>query len=170
MSLSPTIVSRCSAIVFCDARRRYPACGIERDWRTTNPLSLDPIRSVVGYFESCFGFGRASFSRFCFLSKSSLISCTSLNSLSGVLFDRYQSSQFHPTLSIFTHPCGSFRPPLLVGFPESNQFFHAPQPIRDARSHRGRRAECTMNLDEIVCEIIQRHRSGMILQFARESI
>jgi len=48
----------------------------------------------------------------------------------------------------------SFRPPLLVGFPESYQVFHTPEPICDASGHRWTHAECTMNLDEVVREIV----------------
>jgi hypothetical protein len=40
----------------------------------------------------------------------------------------------------------SFRPPLLVGFPEGYQVLHAPQPISDARGHRRRRSQRAVNL------------------------
>jgi hypothetical protein len=59
-------------------------------------------------------------------------------------------------LSLVSHArflCRSFRP-LLVLFPQCNQVSHFPQPICDARGHRWTRAKCTMNLDEVVGEII----------------
>ena len=58
-------------------------------------------------------------------------------------------------LSSNGHLRRSFRPPLLVGFPEGNQILYTPQPIRHASGHGWRRAKCTMNLDEIVGEIIE---------------
>jgi hypothetical protein len=57
----------------------------------------------------------------------------------------------------------SFRPPLLVGFPVGYQILYTPQPICDASGHGRGRAKCTMNLDEIVGEIVKRRGSGMIL-------
>lgn len=30
----------------------------------------------------------------------------------------------------------SFRPPLLIGFPEGNKVIHVPEPIRNASGHR----------------------------------
>jgi hypothetical protein len=48
----------------------------------------------------------------------------------------------------------SFRPPLLVGFPEGYQIFYAPQPICNASGHRWGRTKRAVNLDEIVREIV----------------
>jgi len=33
------------------------------------------------------------------------------------------------------YPRRSFRPPLLIGFPEGNQVCYIPEPIRDANRH-----------------------------------
>jgi hypothetical protein len=55
-----------------------------------------------------------------------------------------------------------FPPPLLVGFPERYQIFYAPHPIRYASRHSWGRAQGTMNLDEVVDEIVQRNGSGGI--------
>jgi hypothetical protein len=48
-----------------------------------------------------------------------------------------------------------FPPPLFVGFPEGYQVLYAPQPICNASGHCRGRAKCTMNLDEIVGEIVE---------------
>jgi len=48
--------------------------------------------------------------------------------------------------------------PLFLGFPEGNQIFCALQPIRCTSGHGRGRAKCTLNLDEVVGEIIQRHK------------
>jgi hypothetical protein len=47
----------------------------------------------------------------------------------------------------------SFRPPLLVGFPEGHKVIHFPESIRDASGHSRGHAKCTMNFDEVVGEI-----------------
>jgi|SRR5271166_1983157 len=52
----------------------------------------------------------------------------------------------------------SFHPPLFVGFPESYKIIHIPDPICDASGHGRGHAKCTMNLDEIVGEIIEGRR------------
>jgi hypothetical protein len=44
---------------------------------------------------------------------------------------------------------------MLIGFPEGYKIFDAPEPICDASGHGWRQAKCTMNLDEIVGEIVQ---------------
>ena len=46
-------------------------------------------------------------------------------------------------------------PPLLVAFPEGYKIIHIPESIRHASSYRRRHAKCTMNLDEVVGEIIE---------------
>ena len=56
----------------------------------------------------------------------------------------------------------SFRPPLLVGFPEGYQVLYAPESIRNASGHRGRHAKCTMNFCEVVDEIVEGSRSRAI--------
>jgi hypothetical protein len=38
----------------------------------------------------------------------------------------------------------SFRPPLLVGFPESHEVIHVPQAVGDASGHCRTHAKCTM--------------------------
>ena len=43
---------------------------------------------------------------------------------------------------------------LFVGFPKGYQIFHAPEPICNTRSHGRTHAECTMNFDEVVGEIV----------------
>jgi hypothetical protein len=57
----------------------------------------------------------------------------------------------------------SFRPPLLIGFPKGNQVFYAPEPICNASRHCRTHSQCTVNLDEIVGEIIESRRSSMVL-------
>jgi hypothetical protein len=66
------------------------------------------------------------------------------------------------------HLSRSFRPPLLVGFPEGYRVFYAPQPIHDTSGHRWASAQRPVNLDEIVREIIESSRSRVILQLAAE--
>jgi hypothetical protein len=70
----------------------------------------------------------------------------------------------------FKHLRYSFRPPLLVGFPEGYQILYALQPIRDASGHSRGRAKCTMNLDEVVGKIIEGCGSRVILHLPAESI
>jgi hypothetical protein len=63
-----------------------------------------------------------------------------------------------------------FPPSTVRRLPEGYQVFYAPQPIcYDSRHSRGR-AKCTMNLDEVVAEIIERRSSRVIPKLARESI
>jgi hypothetical protein len=52
------------------------------------------------------------------------------------------------------HLCRSFCPPLLIRFPEGYQVCHVLEPIRNASGHRRSHAQCTMNLDEIVREVV----------------
>jgi hypothetical protein len=52
----------------------------------------------------------------------------------------------------------SFRPPLLVGFPEGYKIIHIPEAIRNVSGHRGRHAKCTMNFCEVVGEIVEGSR------------
>jgi hypothetical protein len=59
-----------------------------------------------------------------------------------------------------------FCPPLLVGFPEGNQIRNFPEPIRDASGHSWGHAKCTVNLDEVVGEIIKGNCRRMIFQLA----
>src|ERR1700692_2161521 len=51
-------------------------------------------------------------------------------------------------------PRRSFPPPPLIGFLEGNQILNAPKPIRNASGHRPLHAKCTMDFDEVVCEIV----------------
>jgi hypothetical protein len=44
-----------------------------------------------------------------------------------------------------------------MGFPEGNQVAHFPEPIRYGRCHCWRHAQYTVNLDEIVREVIEGH-------------
>ena len=71
--------------------------------------------------------------------------------------------------SIFPfHLCHPFLPPFVL-LPKGHKLIHVPQPICDASGHRRAHAQCTMNLDEVVSEIIERDGSRVILQLAAES-
>jgi len=63
-----------------------------------------------------------------------------------------------------------FPPPLLVGFPEGYQVLYAPEPICHASSHSRAHSQCTVNLDEVVGEIIQSCCSRVILYLPAETI
>src|SRR5664279_4643923 len=103
-----------------------------------------------------------------------LFLCTALATQN--CYERARRSRFgnHPQ-RLEKAPCQryssrrSFRPPL-VCFPQGYKVGHVPQPICDASGHRWSPANCTMNLDEVVGEIIERRRCGVILQLARESV
>jgi hypothetical protein len=81
--------------------------------------------------------------------------------------DAHSQSHAHVILHVLRR---SFRPPLFVGFPESNQVLYAPQPIRYASGHSWGHAKCTMDLDEVVGEIVEGRRSRVIFQFFTASI
>ena len=59
---------------------------------------------------------------------------------------------------------------VLPGFPQSNQVSHIPKLIRDTSSHRGRRAQGAMNLDEVVGEVPERNGGRMVVELFREAI
>lgn len=74
-----------------------------------------------------------------------------------------EKKHFEYRACIGFHLRRSFCPPLLVGFPEGNQILYTPQPIRDVRGHCRGHAQCTVNLDEVVAEIIESRGNRMIL-------
>ena len=47
--------------------------------------------------------------------------------------------------------------------PEGYKVIHFPEPIRHASGHSWGHAECTMNLDEVVGEIVEGRRRRVIL-------
>jgi hypothetical protein len=69
----------------------------------------------------------------------------------------------HPVFGVVLHLSYSFRLPLLVDFPKGNKVIYIPEPIRDASGHGRGHAKCTMNLDEVIGEIVEGSRRRVIL-------
>jgi len=82
----------------------------------------------------------------------------------GIFGSPVQGTQARPLLG--------YRPfrPLFVCFPQGHKISHVPQSICNASGHCWSYAQCTMNLDEVVREIIERNRCCVVLQFARDPL
>jgi hypothetical protein len=114
---------------------------------------------VVGYFEFCLRFrSLISWRIWTIRFLNSVANCpkSGLLSNAGKCFSRKANSSFSIGSRIIAIVSSylSFRPPLLVCFPEGNQILYAPQTICDASGHCGGRAKCTMDFDEVVSEIV----------------
>jgi hypothetical protein len=66
-------------------------------------------------------------------------------------------------------PHRSFQPPFF-GFQQGNDVRRFSEPIRDASGHCRRHTQRAADLDEVVCEVVQRNRSSVVLNLTTESV
>ena len=70
----------------------------------------------------------------------------------------------------FTRAYAALSNPRSRRFDQDHEVAHIPEPIRHASGHRRGRAKSSVDLCEVVAEVIESHGGGVVFQLAAECI